>query len=144
MYLYLESKDLWRGCIDYIPHCRGSPQKSKFLNHMTAGSLASPPCYQHLSPFHPFTTQVSLCQALPRPLVFLFTHVCSKMYCMHEKARDTKNVKLFLSFLCSVLWLTFKDANLLFLYNCVSCFLLVSSFISPPFLNNCVPLSAGL
>lgn len=69
---------------------------------------------------------------------------CSKMYAQkNEKWRKCEAFVLF-SVLCS--WFlppTPKDVSLLLLYRCDSCFLLVSSLISPPFLNNCAPLSVG-
>lgn len=88
------------------------------------------PCYWHLSRVHPSTTQVSLSSSLSpppptsHPTVFMVIHVYLKMYCMHEKREIRKNVKLFLRFLCFVLFLppSFNDANLLFLYNCVFLF----------------------
>lgn len=81
------------------------------------------PCYRHLSHFHPSTTQVSFSSSLlPPSPVFLFTHVCSKMNYTHEKRETRQNVKLFLCFLCSVLWLLSPPSKMPICFSCTTAF----------------------
>lgn len=66
---------------------------------------------------------------------------------MKRGGNKKKKVKLFLSFLCSVLWLLPPTSKMLFCFPCRSVlpvFSLCRPLVFPPFLNNCVPLSARL
>lgn len=105
------------------PYCRRTP-KSKFLIQISAGSLASSPCCQHRSPFHPFTTQVSLSQSLfaPDPPSL---YSCSAMFpqrcivCLKKWKDKKKNMLFLFSVLCFVaLAPLLQNAILLFLSNC--------------------------